>query len=285
MISVAHSPDSDDLFLFWALRNNLIDTDGLEFCFTELDTQELNHRAEQGDFDLIAISAAAYPRIISDYLVMLMGASVGRDFGPTLVSKAPLSLSDLSHSRIGTPGETTTATTLLSHLIPTATRITFPISPINLIFDALDSGDIEAALLIHEGQMSYKQRGLHLVKDIGKWWYDEVKLPLPLGLNVIKRSLGTELISRISKLIENSILYSNTHREEVINGICAINRQQKPEFASPVQVSAYLERYANSDSIYLSKDCQLGLEKLLKPILDKTNKTIEYAPLNSTSIL
>ena len=194
-ISLAYSVDADDAFMFHALRaaaSHPASTRGLEFTHRRGDTSELNALALAGEIDVVAISAGAYPAVADKYLLLPHGASVGRGFGPVLVARQPMALADLAGRRIGIPGLSTTAWLVLRQMQPGLLPVVVPIAPFGRIFECLDAGTIDAALLIHEGRLLYQSRGYARVAEIGEWWQAETGLPLPLGVNVIRRGLGTE---------------------------------------------------------------------------------------------
>jgi 1,4-dihydroxy-6-naphthoate synthase len=182
-ISLAYSVDADDAFMFHALRTGAIDTGALRFIHRRDHTAALNQMAIDAGADVVAVSVGVYPAIAARYQMLPHGASVGRGFGPVVVASKPLATGDLTGRRIGIPGATTTAWLVLRLIAPGAIGVEIPISPFSAIFDALAAGEVDAALLIHEGRLLYRERGLHLVVDLGDWWAAKEALPLPLGVN------------------------------------------------------------------------------------------------------
>lgn len=263
MITVAHSPDTDDFFLFWAIVGGHVDCEGLEFSFRQFDTATLNELAIEEKFDVVAVSAAAYQHLAGKYLILPHGASVGRDYGPVVVSMKELSLDDLNRSTVAIPGATTTSAAVFKKIAPQATCVEVPIEPFRLVFDYLQRGEVDAALLIHEGQISYRARGLRQVVDIGHWWQEQFGLPLPLGINVIRRSLGEEKIARVSRVLSRSIAYGLAHREQVLSELIELNNSREADLTSAAGISEYLQRYANSDTALMGKDCIEALKLLL----------------------
>ena len=276
-ISVGHSPDSDDYFMFWALRENLLDAAGYDFCFNARDTAELNQAALDGVYDIVAISAAIYPQIRSKYLLLPFGASVGRNYGPKVVAARKYEITELNSLRIAIPGITTTAALLLQRIAPLANLVTYPISPYEIVFSALSRGEVDAALLIHEGQLSYSKRSLDVIVDLGRWWHEKTQLPLPLGLNAISKTLGNDNISRLSNLIKKSIDYAQNNFKSALTYLNAINRSRELDFTADDELSAYLAMYANCDSSALAPDVICGLEELLRPQFEGSVQ-IEWAP-------
>jgi len=260
-ISLAYSVDADDAFMFHALRAGRVGAPDLTFAHQRGDTAALNRLAIAGAADVVAISAGAYPSCAANYLLLPHGASVGRGFGPVVVSRGPLRPADLAGRRVGIPGLTTTAWMVLRLIEPRAIPVEIPIAPFGRIFDAVTSGEVDAALVIHEGRLLYPQRGLTLVVDLGVWWEEHVGLPLPLGVNVIRRALGPELIRRVSALLRESIRYALGHRDELIAVLTAEDRGEKA-LADPALVDHYLSLYANADTAEMPDDARRGVEAL-----------------------
>jgi len=260
-IALAYSVDADDAFMFHALRAGWVSAPDLTFTHRRADTAALNRLAIAGEADVVAISAGAYPLCASRYLLLPHGASVGRGFGPVVVSRSPMQPADLAGKRVGIPGLTTTAWMVLRLIEPRAVPVEIPIAPFGRIFDAVESGEVEAALVIHEGRLLYPQRGLQLVVDLGVWWEQNVALPLPLGVNVIRRDLGPELVGRVSELLRQSIRYALGHRQELIAVLTAEDRGEKA-LADPALVDHYLSLYANADTAEMPDDARRGVEAL-----------------------
>jgi 1,4-dihydroxy-6-naphthoate synthase len=213
VIRVAHSPDSDDAFMFFALATGQIDTDGLEYVHELQDIETLNQRALRGELEVTAVSIHAYAYIADRYALLPHGSSMGDGYGPRLVAAAPLQLDDLRGKRIAVPGALTTAYLALRLAAPEfeAVQMSF-----DAIEDAVLAGEVDAGLLIHEGQLTYADLGLHLVADMGVWWQEETGLPLPLGGNVIRKDLGAELLRKVSGHLRASIAYALDHRREAL---------------------------------------------------------------------
>lgn len=275
-ITIAHSPDSDDQFLFWALKRGEVDSGRFTFEFTALETQMLNEAALKCQFDVVAISAAAYPTVQNNYLVLPHGASVGRNFGPTLVTAQfpgmEATLDSLKFARIGVPGQTTTARMLVERLLPEATLVNYSIEPYDEVFTLLSTRNIDAAVLIHEGQLCWAKRSLNLVADLGKVWFKQTSLPLPLGLNVIRRGLGAPDIRAISTIIKNSICWGLDNKPLLVSSIEQINNNRATDIGSTQELLAYLDMYANEDSRSMSDDCKLALQTLVG-----NSVAVEYA--------
>ncbi|MGH9470770.1 MAG: menaquinone biosynthesis family protein [Terriglobia bacterium] len=212
-ISLAHSPDSDDAFMFYALATRKIPTDNFRFTHTLEDIQTLNEKACEGVYDLTAISFHAYAYVAGQYMLLPSGASFGDGYGPIVVAKGSLGGS-LRGRRIAVPGRMTTA--YLALMLYESEIETF-VLPFDRILEAVSSGEADAGVIIHEGQLTYGLEGLSKAVDLGEWWRQETGLPLPLGGNVIRRSLGREVIRRISRLLRASIRYGLEHREEALS--------------------------------------------------------------------
>src|SRR5271155_4281382 len=212
-ISIAHSPDSDDAFMFYGLATNKVRVAGLRFTHTLCDIETLNQKAREGIYDVTAISFHAYPYIQDLYALMGCGGSVGEGYGPMIVSPRPFTASEVKTKRIAVPGTLTTAYLAL-HLF--APGVETEVVPFDQIIPQVLEGKFEAGLIIHEGQLTYDKSGLHRIVDLGKWWQKVTGLPLPLGGNAIRRSLGPELMSSVGNALRESIQYALDHREEAL---------------------------------------------------------------------
>src|SRR4051794_6429167 len=192
-ITVAHSPDSDDAFMFYGLATNKLETEGLKFEHTLKDIQSLNEDAKNGVYDVTAISFHAYAYVSDKYALLPHGASIGDKYGPILVSKETRSPDDIGEMTIAIPGELTSAFLALRIF---NNRFNYIVVPFDEIIDAVLNGEADAGLLIHEGQLFYKEKGLDKVLDLGEWWHEKTGLPLPMGGNAIRRDLGPDLMKR-----------------------------------------------------------------------------------------
>jgi len=262
-ISLAYSVDADDAFMFHALRAGAIDVGDLTFTHRRADTATLNRLAIDGAGDVVAVSLGVYPVIASRYQLLPHGASVGRGYGPVVVAPKPLAPEALAGLRVGIPGATTTAWMVLRLIAPQAIGVEIPIAPFNRIFDALAAGEVDAALLIHEGRLLYRQRGLHLVTDLGVFWQARTALPLPLGVNVIRRGLGPELLARVSGVLRASIAWALANRGELIRTIAAEDRGEKA-LSDQGLIDHYLNLYANQDTAEMAADARQGVDVLFQ---------------------
>ena len=216
-ITVAHSPDSDDAFMFYALAQGRVDTEGITFVHELSDIESLNRRAMAGELAVTAVSFHAYAHLADRYLLLPHGASFGDGYGPVVVARnASISREAIASGRIpvASPGPWTTAALALQLWAPGAAARPMPFDRIQ---DAVRDGEADAGLLIHEGQLTFAEEGLREVVDLGRWWKQETGLPLPLGGNVVRRDLGPELISRISRALSRSIEYGLAHREAALD--------------------------------------------------------------------
>ena len=227
-ITVAHSPDSDDAFMFYGLATNKLETEGLKFEHTLKDIQKLNEDARNGVYDVTAISFHAYAYVADKYALLPHGASIGDKYGPIVVSSEPREAEDIGEMTIAVPGELTSAYLALKIFNPNFEHI---VVPFDEIIDVVKSGDVHAGLLIHEGQLFYNQLGLHKVLDLGEWWHEKTSLPLPMGGNVIRRDLGEDLMQQVSKYLHESIVYSMENREDALAYAMQFARDMKPELA------------------------------------------------------
>jgi 1,4-dihydroxy-6-naphthoate synthase len=212
-ITLGHSPDPDDAFMFFALAAGKIDTEGLSFTHVIQDIETLNRRAMNNELDVTAVSIHAYAYVLDQYALLTSGASMGEAYGPLVISRTPLSTDELKSKTIAVPGLMTTAYLTLRLCLGDLKTV---VVPFDQIMDAVERGDVDAGLLIHEGQLTYSARGFHKVIDLGEWWMNETGLPLPLGGNAIKKSLGSELIGKISTLLRESIQYGLENREAAV---------------------------------------------------------------------
>jgi 1,4-dihydroxy-6-naphthoate synthase len=214
LITVGHSPDPDDAFMFYALAHDKIDTGDLQFRHELQDIETLNRRALRGELEVTAISIHAYASLLDKYALLPSGCSMGDRYGPMVVASRPLTVDQLRTIKIAIPGTMTTAFLALRLLLPEG--FDYEVVPFDQIIPAVASGRFEAGLIIHEGQLTFQNQSLHLVVDLGVWWHARTGLPLPLGGNVVRRDLGDATIRQISRLIKESIRYGLDHRQEFV---------------------------------------------------------------------
>ena len=255
-IHVAHSPDSDDAFMFYGLAKGHIDTGDLTFVHELQGIQTLNERAMRGELEVTAVSIHAYAYLTDRYILLPHGASMGERYGPRLVSRKPMSEAEIRGATIAVPGELTSAYMALKLWEPEARTVTMPFDRIQ---DEVARGQVDVGLLIHEGQLTYAESGLELLLDFGEWWYDETGLPLPLGGNVIRRDLGAALIARVSDYLRRSIRYSLEHREEAMRYAMQFARGLAPETADE-----FVGMYVNQRTLDYGEDGRRAVSLFLE---------------------
>jgi 1,4-dihydroxy-6-naphthoate synthase len=214
LITVGHSPDPDDAFMFYALAHDKLDTGDLRFRHELQDIETLNRRAMRGELEVSAVSIHAYAHLLDKYALLPSGCSMGDRYGPMVVARGPLTVEQLKTTRIAVPGTLTTAFLTLRLLLPGG--FSYEVLPFDRIIGAVAEGKYDAGLIIHEGQLTFQNQGLHLVVDLGVWWQEKTGLPLPLGGNVVRRDLGADTIRQISRLLKESIRYSLDHRDAAL---------------------------------------------------------------------
>jgi len=261
LISLAYSVDADDAFMFYALVTGAVDTQGMGFSHQRGDTAWLNALALAGGADVVAISAGTYPAVADKYLLLPHGASVGRGFGPVVVSKQPLTLVELAGRRVAVPGLSTTAFLVLRLMQPAVVPVVVPVAPFRAVFEALERGEVDAALLIHEGRLLFEQRGYMAVAELGQWWLGETGLPLPLGVNVIRRALGGDTIARVSRILRDAIAFALAHRDQVISAISGEKRGDAA-LEKVALLDRYLGMYANDDTRAMRPDARQAIDVL-----------------------
>jgi 1,4-dihydroxy-6-naphthoate synthase len=269
-ISIAHSPDSDDAFMFYGLATNKIRVPGYRFSHTLCDIETLNRRAQdEAFFDVSAISFHAYPYVQKNYTLMGCGGSVGEGYGPMIVSRSHLSLSDLNNIKVAVPGTLTTAYLALKVFNPAIETETVPFDE---IIPAILAGKFDAGLIIHEGQLTYSSSGLYRVLDLGVWWKETTGLVLPLGGNAIRRSLGAEAHKIISKALRDSIQHGLDHREQALEYAMQFARDLDTSLAN-----RFVSMYVNDRTLDYGADGRKAIRKLLD--LGHERGIIPIAPL------
>lgn len=223
-ITVAHSPDSDDAFMFYALAEGKIDTGDLRYVHELQDIQSLNERALRGELEVTAVSVHAYAYLADRYAFLASGSSMGDGYGPRLVALSPAPADPraaLRGLRVAVPGRLTTAFLALKLYQPEVTEVVVPFDQVQ---EAVRRGEADVALVIHEGQLTFADEGFHLWQDLGAWWLGETGLPLPLGGNVVRRDLGTETVNQVARDLKASIVYALEHREAALAHAARYNR-------------------------------------------------------------
>jgi 1,4-dihydroxy-6-naphthoate synthase len=255
-ITIAHSPDSDDAFMFYALVNGKIKSDGLKFVNVLSDIETLNRKAFEGVYDVTAISFHAYAYVSDKYILLPSGSSMGLGYGPILVSKKEFEPRDLKNFLVGVPGTLTSAFLILKIFEP---EVKYKVIQFDKIIEAVINDEVDAGLLIHEGQLTYSNSGLKKIIDFGNWWQRETGLPLPLGGNVVKKELGFELARKISNLLRESVRYAMENRDEALRYALKFARGMDEKLADK-----FVGMYVNE----LTLDCGEVGKKTIQLFLD-----------------
>jgi len=269
VIRVAHSPDSDDAFMFYGLATNKLDTGPYRFTHTLADIETLNRKALSGEYEVTAVSIHAYAHIADKYALLSSGASMGDRYGPILVARETWEPTEIRGKRIAVPGSLTSAYLVLRLIEPEFSQV---VLPFDRIMSAVLKGDVDAGLLIHEGQLTYQDEGLHKILDLGEWWHGETGLPLPLGGNAIRRDLGPDRILEISSLIRKSIQYALQNRRQALAHALQYARGLDSD-----QADRFVSMYVNERTIDYGKDG----EKAVRLLLEKAHqKQLIPSPVN-----
>ena len=263
VIHVAHSPDSDDAFMFYALATGAMDTGGLQFVHELKDIESLNQDAKQGRYEVTAVSIHAYAYLADRYALLDSGASMGEGYGPVLVAREPLGVERIPSLLVAVPGERTSALLALKLLEP---NLEYRVVDFDRIIPAVQAGEVDAGLIIHEGQLMYENLGLHCVVDLGRWWNESTGLPLPLGGNVIRRDLGRERIHQVCRLLKGSIRYALEHRDEALDYALSygrgLGRRQGDQFVGMYvnqRTLSYGEQGRQAVRLFLERGYSAGL--------------------------
>ena len=254
-IKLAHSPDSDDAFMFYALATHKLSTPGYKYTHILSDIQSLNEAALAETYDVTAISFAAYPALRDKYVLLDCGASFGEGYGPVVVSTKAVKPQELAGKRIAVPGLKTSAYLTLRLFTANFEPV---VMPFDKIMDAVKNNLVEAGLLIHEGQLFFPEKGLHKVIDLGIWWQEQTGLPLPLGGNAVRKALGPRLGCHIAKTIRNSVAYGLEHREEALNYAMQFAREMNMELAD-----AFIGMYVNKWTLGYGEKGKQAVKELI----------------------
>lgn len=257
-ITLGHSPDADDAFMFYALAKEKIDTGEFHFKHHLQDIETLNHRAALGELDITAISVHAYPYVKHNYSIFTAGGSLGLGYGPLVVANEPYALEDLKKITIAIPGKMTSAYLALRLRLG---EFNFDVVPFDQIIPAILSGRVKAGLIIHEGQLYFGDKGLHKILDLGEWWESETGgLPLPLGANVIRKDLGDDIIPKVAPYMRKTIQYSMDHRQDALDYAKRFARDLPDEY-----IDRFVGMYVNNLTLHLGeqgkKSYQLFLDR------------------------
>jgi 1,4-dihydroxy-6-naphthoate synthase len=255
-IQVGHSPDADDAFMFYALTHRTIDTGKYEFEHILKDIETLNRWALEKRLEVSALSVHAYSYVAKDYALLPHGASIGDRYGPIVVAKEKIAGDALQEKLIAVPGELTTAFLALSLCLG---RFRYDVIPFDQIFDAVKQGKVDAGLIIHEGQLTYPEYGFQKVLDLGEWWYERTSLPLPLGINAIRKDLGRQVCSEVSHYLHRSIEYGLEHRKEALEYAMKYSRNT----TEPV-TDRFVGMYVNDFTRNFGERGRLAVQRLLQ---------------------
>ena len=255
-IKIAHSPDSDDAFMFYGLATNKVRVPGYKFTHTLTDIEALNHRARTDQFyDVTAISFHAYPYVQEHYTIMACGGSMGDSYGPMIVAPKKYTLDEVKKLRIAVPGTLTTAYLTLKLFAPDVETVTVPFDK---IIPAVVAGEFDAGLIIHEGQLTYAHDGLKKIIDLGVWWHEQTGLPLPLGGNAIRRSLGTEVQQITQNALRDSIQHALDNRDSALEYAMQFARDLDPNLAN-----RFVGMYVNERTLDYGEDGREAIRKIL----------------------
>jgi 1,4-dihydroxy-6-naphthoate synthase len=257
LIRVGHSPDPDDAFMFYALAHDQLDTGDLKFEHQLQDIETLNRRALQGELEVTAVSIHAYAFLLDKYALLPSGCSMGDRYGPMVVARRPLAAGDLPTVRIAVPGTLTTAFLTLRLLL--GRDFPYEVVPFDQILGAVAEGRYDAGLVIHEGQLTFQNQGLHLVTDLGVWWQERTGLPLPLGGNVVRRDLGPELMHQISRLLRESIQFGLAHRQDALTYALGYARDMDRDLAD-----RFVGMYVNDWTLDYGPRGRAAVQRLLE---------------------
>lgn len=255
-ITVAHSPDSDDAFMFYGLATNKVRAPGLKFSHTLCDIETLNRMALQGHYDVTAISFHAYPYIQDKYALLASGGSVGEGYGPMVVASKAITPEQATRRTIAVPGTMTTAYLTLKLFEP---HVETEVVPFDQIIPQVQAGKFDAGLIIHEGQLTFSKSGLYKVIDLGEWWRGQTGLPLPLGGNAIRRELGPELMKSVGVALKQSIQYGLDHRAEALAYAMQFARDLEPQLADK-----FVGMYVNERTLDYGDEGRRAVEELLR---------------------
>ncbi|MDL1873089.1 ABC transporter substrate-binding protein [Deltaproteobacteria bacterium PRO3] len=257
LIRVAHSPDSDDAFMFYALAKDKIDTGEFRFDHVLSDIQTLNQEALKGTYEVSAISFHAFPQVADRYALLPSGSSMGDRYGPMVIAREPHAPSVLREKKVAVPGLMTTAFLALRLYEP---NIDYVVMPFNEILPAVAEGKVDLGLIIHEGQLTYVQSGLHKIVDLGEWWYEKTGgLPLPLGGNVVRKDLGPENCLKVSDILRKAIQYSLDHRPEALDYALSFARGMDPKTAD-----RFVGMYVNELTVDYGERGRAALRRLFE---------------------
>jgi 1,4-dihydroxy-6-naphthoate synthase len=255
-LQLAHSPDSDDAFMFYALATGKVRLPGVKFNHVLCDIETLNHAAHKETYDVTAVSFYGYTFVADKYVLLDCGASFGEGYGPIVVASHPIKKNELAGKKIAVAGTRTTSYLALKIFEPNVETVTMPFDK---IMAAVQAREVEAGLLIHEGQLLFSQVGLHKVVDLGQWWQDQTSLPLPLGANAVRRSLGPDMGRQIGRIIRESVAYALEHREPAVEYALQFARDMDPMLADK-----FIGMYVNNWTLDYGEEGRRAVRELYR---------------------
>lgn len=260
-LRIGHSPDPDDAFMAWALSAGHVSSPDYAVELVPQDIQSLNQRARTGDLEVTALSAGAYPKVADRYALLATGSSFGRQYGPIVITREPVDAAWLQGKRIAVPGEDTTAFLLLNLALQGYTPVQ---AEFTQIMGKVKAGEVDAGLLIHEGQLTYAREGFHKALDLGAWWHQQTGLPMPLGLNTVRRDLGPERMAEAGRLFRASVDYGLAHEAEAVAYALKFGRGLDAETGT-----AFVRQYVNQDSLDIRGECLDALRRLYQMAVER----------------
>lgn len=260
-ITIAHSPDSDDAFMFYGLAAEKVETYGVKVNQVLKDIQSLNIDARNGVYEVSAVSFAAYPDVAKNYALMPCGASMGQKYGPMVVAKKDMNIADLKNVKLAIPGKLTTAYLAVRLLEKNLNVVEYPFDE---ILEAVRDGKVDAGLIIHEGQLTYSEMGLKKIVDLGVWWDEQTGLPLPLGGNIVRKDIGEDMIKKATHMLQDSIRYALEHRQDALAYALKYARGLKNE-----QADKFVGMYVNELTVDYGKSGRDALTALFQMAYEK----------------
>ena len=255
-IRLAHSPDADDAFMFYGLAKGKLDTDGIEYEHVLKDIQTLNEWAREGRMEVTAISAHAYAYVKDKYAILTHGGSIGKNYGPMIIAKAPITMDSLKGKKIAIPGKLTSAYLALKLCFPAFQEV---IVDFDQIMDEVVKGKVDAGLIIHEGQLTYKEKGLHKIVDLGEWWFEKMGMVLPMGVNAIRRDLPEDIKKKVSRQLKESIQYSLANRDAALDYALAFGRGLSRDIADK-----FVGMWVNDRTVEMGEEGKNAIREFLK---------------------
>ncbi len=255
-IRLAHSPDADDAFMFYGLAKNKIDTEGIEYEHVLKDIQTLNEWAREGRMEVTAISAHAYAYVKDKYAILTHGGSIGKNYGPMIVAKENKPIESFRGKKIAIPGKLTSAYLAFKLCLPDFQEV---IVNFDQIMDEVEKGTVDAGLIIHEGQLTYKEKGLHKIIDLGEWWFQKMGMVLPMGVNAIRRDLPEDVKKKVSQQLKQSIQYSLDHRDAALDYALAFGRGLSKDVAD-----RFVGMWVNDRTVDMGEEGQKAIREFLK---------------------